>query len=291
MNTKLTEFIKRNRKRNAHLYISGLTEGYDYVVCPVSGERLSMIKDNYIVKVLEMDPERYPATQRICHRRKENIQAGLQEIDPVTGLTRYEIGQQKAREILKQVDSSGQSGYARKGQKTRATHMSRVDELGRNGYSRLATKAILKGNQTKADKGMISLNRDKFKRYKTIVLYLTQKHRKTLVNGFVTGLAGKSDAWHIDHMFSILKGYQQKVSPFVIGHLGNLQMLPWKDNISKHSKCSVTLDKLFEICDYSMKKSESEFDQIMQFIEYDITSSTPPNAAFLIERLYETNIR
>ncbi len=138
MKTKIIEFIKRNRKRNAHLYISELIEGYDYVVCPVSGERLSMIKDNYIVKVLEMDPASYPTTQRICHRRKENIQAGLRKIDPNTGLTRYEIGQQKAREILKQVDSSGQSGYDRKGKKTRAMHMSRIDELGRNGYRRQA---------------------------------------------------------------------------------------------------------------------------------------------------------
>ena len=52
MNKKLVEFIKRNKKRNQPLYAPNTIQGYDYVVCPVSGERLSMIKDNYITNVL-----------------------------------------------------------------------------------------------------------------------------------------------------------------------------------------------------------------------------------------------
>jgi len=138
MNTKLTQFIKRNRRRNAHLYQPGLTEGQDYVVCPISSERLSMIKDNYITCVLGMNVEDYPPVQRSCQGRKENIKQGLQKIDPTTGLTVYEAGQIKARTVLKQVDESGLSGYDRKGQKTRATHMNKIDELGRNGYRRQA---------------------------------------------------------------------------------------------------------------------------------------------------------
>lgn len=138
MNSKLASFIKRNKKRNAHLYQPGLIEGHDYVTCPVSGERLSMIKDNYITKILDMAVEEYPNVQRICHRRRENIKHGLHQIDPTTGLTRYEVGQIQARQILKQVDSTGCSGYKKKGQRTRATHLNRVDEFGRNGYKRQA---------------------------------------------------------------------------------------------------------------------------------------------------------
>ena len=100
MNAKLMQFIIRNKKRNAHLYQPGLTEGYDYVVCPISGERLSMIKENYITKILGMAINEYPNVQRTCLRRKDNIKHGLQKIDAETGLTRYEIGQIKARKIL-----------------------------------------------------------------------------------------------------------------------------------------------------------------------------------------------
>jgi hypothetical protein len=290
MNTKLTQFIKRNRRRNAHLYQPGLTEGQDYVVCPISSERLSMIKDNYITCVLGMNVEDYPPVQRICQGRKENIKQGLQKIDANTGLTVYEAGQIKARTALKQVDESGLSGYDRKGQKTRATHMNKIDELGRNGYSRLASKAIIKGNRTKAEKGLISIDRNEFHRYKAIVLYLTSKHRSKLSDGYITGLAGKENAWHIDHMFSILKGYQKQVSPFVIGHLANLRMLPWQDNLSKSATCSISMEELISNCDYTIERSTDEFNKVYQLILEDIKNNIPLNAAYLIERLYESTI-
>ena len=175
MNTKLNQFIKRNRKRNAHLYVDGLTEGYDYVVCPISNERMSMIKISYVEKILGMSIDQfdnlYPTLQKISKKRTENIKTGLHQIDLTTGLSKYEVGQQKARNTLKQTDDDGLTGYKKKGQKTRATHMNNVDPLGRNGYSQIATTAIIKGNTTKANKGIISLNRDEFKRYKTIILY------------------------------------------------------------------------------------------------------------------------
>lgn len=291
MNNKLLAFIKRNKQRNIHLYNSGLIEGYDYVVCPISGERLSMIKDNYITKVLCMPLSDYPNVQRICQKRKENIKKGLHQIDPETGLTRYETSQIQARQILKQVDSNGLSGYKKKGQKTRDTHMSRVDELGRNGYSRLASNAIIKGNKTKAEKGLISLDRNEYHRYKAIVVYLTNKHRSNLVNGYVTGLAGKENAWHIDHMFSILKGYQQQVSPFVIGHLANLRMIPWQANLSKSATCSISIAELINNCDYTIDQSLSEFGKVYQLILEDIKNNIPLNAAYLIERLYASTIR
>lgn len=291
MSTKLCQFIKRNRRRNAHLYLDSTIEGYDYVICPISGERLSMIKDNYISKILGISPKDYPDVQRICNKRKENISTGLKEIDSTTGLSKYEVGQLKARKILNSVDDQGISGYKKKGQRTRATHMSKIDEYGRNGYSRLATKAILKGNKTKAEKGIISLDQNEFKRYKLVVLYLTEKYRKELTDGYVTGLAGTAGAWHIDHRFSILKGYQDKISPLVIGNRINLEMKPWKENISKHSKCSVGLDRLLNDCGYSKEQATAEFVQFINFIAEDITNEVPPNGAFLIERFYAAVLR
>lgn len=138
MKSKLEQFIKRNQKRNAHLYHDESQQGYDYVVCPISGERLSMIKENYITNILGIAVSEYPDVQRICKKRQENIKSGLREIDTESGLTKYELGQIKARTVLKQVDADGKSGYVKKGQKTRATHMSRIDKFGRNGYRRQA---------------------------------------------------------------------------------------------------------------------------------------------------------
>lgn len=294
MKTKLQQFKERNKKRNTHLYETWAVEGYDYIVCPVSNERLSMIKSSYIEKVLGMSVTDYDATypdiRGVCKKRKENIKTGLHEVDVETGITKYELGQIKARKKLAEFDEFGKSGYKKKGEKTRSTHMCKLDDYGRNGYSQIATSAILKGNVTKSKKGLISLDKNEFKRYKTIVLYLTEKHRKDLTTGYITGLAGKDNAWHIDHMFSILRGYQKKVSPLVIGHRNNLTMIPWRENISKHSKCSIELDALLLKCGYSVHQTTNEFNRIIQLISDDIKNNTPPNAAFLIERFYESDI-
>ena len=293
MKTKLDQFIFRNQKRNAHLYQTGLVEGYDFVVCPISRQRLSMIKDNYIVKVLEMDPEIYPATQRICIKRKENIKMGLHSIDNITGLTKYELGQQKARAVLRQVDDTGVSGYDKKGQKTRATHMANIDDMGRNGYSQLASKAIIAGNLTKAKKGLITdpTMRPEFYRYKSVVTYLTEKYRLALTQGYVTGLAGKEGAHHIDHKYSILTGYKNKISPLVIGHLQNLTMLPWKDNVSKHAKCSLTIEQLLVDTKYSIKQSNAEFKLAIALIQQDLIDGVPVSGIRILEKIYESNIR
>jgi hypothetical protein len=294
MNTKLNSFIKRNRRRNSRLYQPGLTQGIDYVVCPVSQERLLNIRSSYITKVLGLTVEEYdrlyPNTQKSCQAHKLNIKSGLHKVDPVSGFTRYQIGQHRAKQTLSAVDESGLSGYKKKGEKTRSTHMSKIDQFGRNGYSQIASKAIIKGNQTKSLRGIISLNKSEFKRYKTVVTYLTEKFRCDITQGYITGLAGTENAWHIDHKFSILKGYQNKVSPFIIGHRQNLQMIPWEENLSKNIHCNISLERLLNDCKYTLEQSVKEFDQVIKIINSDIENNIPPNAAFLIERLYETNI-
>lgn len=140
MNNKIEQFKKRNQKRNAHLYSPEMIEGIDYILCPVSRERLSMIKRSYVERVLCMNMQDYdnlyPTLQKVAKRRSENIKISLKEVDLATGLTKYELSQTKARAILSQVDSTGKSGYKKKGEKTRATHMKNVDALGRNGYQR-----------------------------------------------------------------------------------------------------------------------------------------------------------
>jgi hypothetical protein len=136
----IVQFKKRNRRRNAQLYQSGKVEGIDYVVCPVSNERMSMIKTSYIEHVLSMSVAEYdllyPGTRGVSKARKKNIKKGLHKVDPVTGKTAYQISQEKSMKKLLQTDSTGLTGYQRKGQRTRATHLSKIDEFGRNGYQR-----------------------------------------------------------------------------------------------------------------------------------------------------------
>lgn len=45
---------------------------------------------------------------------------------------------------------------------------------------------------------------------------------------------------------SISVGYLNDVDPEIIGNIENLQMLPWKENITKGKNCHITLEQLNE---------------------------------------------
>jgi len=235
----------------------------------------------------------HPGVRGVSNARKANIKKGLSTVDSATGLTAYETSQVAAQQTLSKLDADGISGYSKKGQKTRATHMSNVDEFGRNGYSQLATLAITKGNATKAAKGLIldPAQRNEFYRYKSVVTYVTEQHRLAITSGYKTGLAGVEGAHHIDHIFSIMQGYKNRVSPLLIGSIHNLQMLPWKENISKHSACSITIDLLLTNASYTINKSLYEFDVFAKMINTDMQHAAPVSGARLVKEFNETNIR
>lgn len=295
---KLQDFIKRNRKRNSHLYENDKVEFRDYIVCPVSGARLSMIKSSYIERILNMTvdeyDEKYPGARTVSLSRKKNISQGLQQIDAVTGMTKYEISQIQARKILSTPDDNGITGYQHKGKKTRQTHLSIIDDLGRNGYSRIATTAIIKGNRTKAEKGLITYKteRNEFRRYRTIVEYITSKNKKNLCEGYLTGLAGSENSWHVDHRYSVFQGFKNQVSPLVIASICNLEMLPWNENVKKRTKCSIKLEELLNNTGYTMAQSTKEYNDLLQIIKADMGAEISPNAAYTLERYrkaqYET---
>ena len=93
--TKIESFIKRNERRNKHLWESDKLLGYDYIICPVTNTRLSMIKKSYIEKVLGITVDnfnkKYPNQQKTCRKRIENIKKGLKIIDKETGLTKHQL--------------------------------------------------------------------------------------------------------------------------------------------------------------------------------------------------------
>lgn len=295
---KLESFKIRNRKRNSHLYLDGLMENIDYIVCPVSGERLSMIRNDYISKILNLDPheywQKYPNIPRSSISRQKNIKTGLQAIDPLTGITKHQLSIQKSQVTKNTQDASGKTIYQKVGEKTRASHMANIDKLGRNGYSQAATKNIIKGNHTKAAKGLILLpeERNLYYRYKTVILYLTTKNKSFLLNetDCKIGKAGQPGAHHIDHIYSIYHSWKNKVSPLVVGSLQNLQILPWEENISKWTRSSITLEQLLMKCGISYMENTKQYDAIMNIILEDSQNGNQPTGAFVLERYYATNI-
>lgn len=59
----------------------------------------------------------------------------------------------------------------------------------------------------------------------------------------------RGKGYHLDHKFSIKAGYINNVSPNIIGHYQNLELLPANQNLKKNAKCSITLTQLLESID------------------------------------------
>lgn len=56
--------------------------------------------------------------------------------------------------------------------------------------------------------------------------------------------ASNLNAWHLDHKFSCFSGFKEGILPSLIGNIHNLEMLPWKENVVKGTRNSITLDEL-----------------------------------------------
>lgn len=91
-------------------------------------------------------------------------------------------------------------------------------------------------------------NLSEFKKYKRKVTSVTKKQPiHNLVNFEKRGISGIDGNYHLDHKFSIVEGFKQKISPWVIGNFINLEFIPWEENIKKRTKCSINEKELKSI--------------------------------------------
>ena len=113
----------------------------------------------------------------------------------------------------------------------------KLDENGRNSIQKQRETCIKRG---------IWLNRetlDYFNMYKREVVDITARQDLSkLKNIELRGI----NAYHLDHKFSIYEGFKQNIPPFIIGNICNLEMLHYKENISKKTACSISLEELLK---------------------------------------------
>ena len=73
-----------------------------------------------------------------------------------------------------------------------------------------------------------------WKAYKIDVWRITNQQTFHILENFnKRGVNGQTGAYTLDHIISIKKGFIENTPPEQIGHISNLQMLPWEENITK----------------------------------------------------------
>ena len=92
--------------------------------------------------------------------------------------------------------------------------------------------------------------------YYRIVVTLTEqnyKKYKNIINP--DNLPRGNNDYHLDHKFSIVRGFEEGISPEIIASPENLEMLFCRENISKKDTCSITKEDLYEL---TTEKLQSE---------------------------------
>jgi len=87
-----------------------------------------------------------------------------------------------------------------------------------------------------------------YEKYRKVVIKITNKQPiQTLENYEKRGVSGKAGAYNLDHKYSISEGFFNKIDPQMIGSINNLEFIPWKDNMTKRTKCSITKEELLKL--------------------------------------------
>lgn len=79
---------------------------------------------------------------------------------------------------------------------------------------------------------------DNRKKYYRDVRLVTTKQDISLLENYdkLRGLCGVNEAYQLDHIISVSKGYTDNIAPDIIGDISNLRIIPWKDNLLKSNK-------------------------------------------------------
>ena len=286
MKDKIKLFIRRNEKRNKHLWESDKIMNYDYIICPVTQTRLSMIKSNYIENTLCMSIEefdkKFPNQQKMCLKRIENIKRGLKSIDRLTGLTKHQLSIIKARKTLTTKDINGFTGDNKRAIKTRKSNFNNIVN-GKNGYQRTAEKARPKQIRTMSEQGKISKYnfRNEWEIYKKFVWFLTNKNKPKTKKNVGRG-KGK---YSLDHKISVCYGFNNNISPFLISNKHNMEYIKFEDNSSKWTACSITVDQLYKYSGYDYNKNYSEWDKYSNAVKYRIDNCVSYSNQILLREI------
>lgn len=79
---------------------------------------------------------------------------------------------------------------------------------------------------------------DNRKQYYREVRKITRQQDIRILENYdkLRGLCGVDGAYQLDHIIPVSVGYEQNIAPATIGHISNLQIIPWKDNLLKSNR-------------------------------------------------------
>lgn len=76
--------------------------------------------------------------------------------------------------------------------------------------------------------------RKEYQNYRKQVEKITRKQPLYLLENFKNrGPSNKEGTFHLDHILSVSYGFNNGITPDLIGDIRNLRFIPWKENLKK----------------------------------------------------------
>ena len=265
INPKVKESIKLSIIKRRNTIIDGVSL---LQITALKGKE-TRIKNGYIVS----------------DETKQKIKTSRSTINPLTGLTPAKQGGKKLSENMSDTEKTSRSTrmeilrneivyclIASKEEWSRGKLESTLlaERLKREvdpntGKSLMVIKNEKSGNTKRKGKPVSDL-----KEYRRLVGIHTAKSLKS--QGFMlenlelrSNHSRKNNAYHVDHKFSVSEGFHNSIPPFIIGSIHNLQVIPWRANISKSNKCSIDKNILIDMFYKEITKSPTNKPSIIDF--------------------------
>lgn len=74
-------------------------------------------------------------------------------------------------------------------------------------------------------------------RYYRAVMSITKLQNISILEHYEKRARGPDDnAYHLDHIYPVIQGFENGIPPELIGDISNLRFIPWRENISKSDK-------------------------------------------------------
>lgn len=93
-----------------------------------------------------------------------------------------------------------------------------------------------------------SIDKEEFAKYSNKISYLSNINFKKYKNDLdPEKLRGNTFGYTVDHKFSRLIGFIENIPEEVISCKGNLELMKYDENFSKHCKCSISKEELYKL--------------------------------------------
>jgi hypothetical protein len=79
-----------------------------------------------------------------------------------------------------------------------------------------------------------------------LIQYKCNKKKPYIKINILENINLRSKDYHLDHMVSKCYGFNNKISPSIIGSIHNLKIISAHENLSKQKNCSIDISELLD---------------------------------------------